>query len=114
LLRPVAAITGSGCADGTARLPHHQRCGIRSRNQCGLAFDTAQDLAAVHDSFSFDLSRVNGRHPRTLPIPATDVIDRQGEIRWAFVSSDYTAGAEPTDILAQRHASFLSNDVAPP
>ncbi|MGP3949775.1 peroxiredoxin-like family protein [Streptomyces sp. 7N604] len=68
--------------------------------QYGLAFDLPEDLAAAYDSLGFDLQRVNGGHARTLPIPATYVIDREDEIRWAFVNSDYTARAEPADILA--------------
>ncbi|GGS57136.1 hypothetical protein GCM10010206_18550 [Streptomyces cinerochromogenes] len=45
-------------------------------------------------------------HPRTLPLPlplplpATYVIDRAGTVRWAFVDTDYTARAEPADVLA--------------
>ncbi|WP_327294763.1 MULTISPECIES: peroxiredoxin-like family protein [unclassified Streptomyces] len=66
----------------------------------GLAFDLPDDLAAVYEKLGFDLERVNGGHPRTLPLPATYVIDQNGTIRWAFVQSDYTARAEPADILA--------------
>jgi peroxiredoxin len=44
--------------------------------------------------------RSNAGHARTLPLPATYVIDRQGTIRWAFVNTDYTTRAEPADILA--------------
>lgn len=58
-----------------------------------------RDLAAVYDRFGFDLQRVNGGHARTLPLPATYVIDRAGTIRWAFVDPDYTQRAEPADIL---------------
>lgn len=43
---------------------------------------------------------VNHGHSRTLPLPATYVIDPDGTIRWAFVDTDYTARAEPSDILA--------------
>ncbi|MEU8971491.1 redoxin domain-containing protein [Streptomyces monashensis] len=66
----------------------------------GLAFDLSDELAAVYDTFGFDLKRVNGGHARTLPLPATYVIDRDGVIRWAFVDTDYTRRAEPADILA--------------
>ncbi|MFF7167096.1 peroxiredoxin-like family protein [Streptomyces sp. NPDC008086] len=66
----------------------------------GLAFDLPDDLAAVYDKLGFDLQRVNDGHPRTLPLPATYVIDRDGLIRWAFVTADYTTRAEPADILA--------------
>jgi peroxiredoxin len=74
--------------------------GSDTAKQYGLAFDLPDDLAAVYDQFGFDLQRVNGRHPRTLPMPATYVLDRDGTIRWAFVDTDYTKRAEPTDILA--------------
>ncbi|GAA0482549.1 peroxiredoxin-like family protein [Streptomyces olivaceiscleroticus] len=66
----------------------------------GLAFDLPDDLAAVYDRLGFDLQHVNGGHARTLPLPATYVIDRSGTIRWAFADTDYTTRAEPADILA--------------
>ncbi|WP_327318838.1 peroxiredoxin-like family protein [Streptomyces sp. NBC_01235] len=74
--------------------------GSDTAKQYGLAFDLPDDLAAVYDRLGFDLQRVNGGHPRTLPLPATYVIDREGVIRWAFVDTDYTRRAEPADILA--------------
>ncbi|MGI5427345.1 peroxiredoxin-like family protein [Streptomyces sp. CA-179760] len=74
--------------------------GSDTAKQYGLAFDLPDDLAAVYDKLGFDLQRVNAGHPRTLPLPATYVIDRDGVIRWAFVDTDYTTRAEPADILA--------------
>ncbi|MFF8392032.1 peroxiredoxin-like family protein [Streptomyces sp. NPDC016172] len=74
--------------------------GSGTAKQYGLAFDLPDDLAAVYDKLGFDLQRVNDGHPRTLPLPATYVIDRAGVIRWAFVNTDYTTRAEPADILA--------------
>ncbi|MFJ4868645.1 peroxiredoxin-like family protein [Streptomyces sp. NPDC088757] len=74
--------------------------GSDTAKQYGLAFDLPDDLAAVYDRLGFDLQRVNGGHPRTLPLPATYVIDRDGTIRWAFVNTDYTTRAEPSDILS--------------
>ncbi|GGU29233.1 peroxiredoxin-like family protein [Streptomyces coeruleorubidus] len=73
--------------------------GSDTAKQYGLAFDLPDDLAAVYDKLGFDLQRVNDGHPRTLPLPATYVIDREGVIRWAFVNTDYTTRAEPADIL---------------
>ncbi|MEU7254464.1 peroxiredoxin-like family protein [Streptomyces rimosus] len=66
----------------------------------GIAFDLPEDLAAVYDSFGFEMQRVNGGHPRTLPLPATFVIDRTGTVRWTFADPDYVKRAEPADILA--------------
>lgn len=74
--------------------------GSDTAKQYGLAFDLPDDLMAVYDSFGIELQRVNGGHPRTLPLPATYVIDREGTIRWAFADADYTTRAEPADILA--------------
>ncbi|WBO68966.1 peroxiredoxin-like family protein [Streptomyces camelliae] len=74
--------------------------GSDTAKQYGLAFDLPDDLAAVYEKLGFDLQRVNDGHPRTLPLPATYVIDREGVIRWAFVNSDYTKRAEPSDIIA--------------
>jgi peroxiredoxin len=74
--------------------------GSDTAKQYGLAFDLPDDLAAVYDKLGFDLQRVNDGHPRTLPLPATYVIDRAGTIRWNLVNTDYTTRAEPADILA--------------
>ncbi|MFB6440925.1 peroxiredoxin-like family protein [Streptomyces sp. NPDC056411] len=74
--------------------------GSDTAREYGLAFDLPEDLAELYDSFGFDLRRVNGGHPRTLPLPATYVIDRDATIRWAFIATDYTARAEPSEILA--------------
>ncbi|MFD0688034.1 peroxiredoxin-like family protein [Actinomadura fibrosa] len=65
----------------------------------GLAFDLPDDLAAVYDELGFDLQRVNGGHPRTLPLPATYVIAPDGTVHWSFVNTDYTQRAEPSEIL---------------
>ncbi|WP_338491763.1 peroxiredoxin-like family protein [Streptomyces sp. SJL17-4] len=78
--------------------------GSDTAKQYGLAFDLPDDLAAVYDGFGIDLQHANGGHPRTLPLPATYVIDRDSTIRWAFVTSDYTQRAEPADILAALEA----------
>ncbi|WP_329224385.1 peroxiredoxin-like family protein [Streptomyces canus] len=73
--------------------------GSDTAKQYGLAVDLPDDLATVYDKLGFDLQRVNGGHPRTLPLPATYVINRDGVIRWAFVNTDYTTRAEPADLL---------------
>ncbi|WP_316744460.1 peroxiredoxin-like family protein [Streptomyces sp. MK7] len=74
--------------------------GSDTAKQYGLAFDLPDDLAAVYDRLGLDLQRVNDGHPHTLPLPATYVIDRGGVIRWAFVTTDHTTRAEPSDIVA--------------
>ncbi|MGC0312389.1 peroxiredoxin-like family protein [Kitasatospora acidiphila] len=66
----------------------------------GIAFDLSDELGGLYDQWGFDLERVNAGHSRTLPLPATFVIDRTGVIRWTFVAADYAVRAEPADILA--------------
>lgn len=73
--------------------------GSDTAKQYGLAFDLPDDLATVYDKLGFDLQRVNGGHPRTLPLPVPYVINRDGVLRWAFVNTDYTTRAEPADPL---------------
>lgn len=68
--------------------------------QYGIAFDLSDELGTLYDRLGFDLGRVNGGHSRTLPLPATFVVDRAGVIRWSFVDTDYTARAEPSDIVS--------------
>ncbi len=70
----------------------------------GIAFDLSDELGDLYDRFGFDLQRVNSGNVRTLPLPATYVIDRTGVIRWAFVTTDYTVRAEPSEIVAALHA----------
>ncbi|OEV29300.1 alkyl hydroperoxide reductase [Streptomyces nanshensis] len=74
--------------------------GSDTAKQYGLAYDLPDDLAGVYDELGFDLQRVNGGHARTLPLPATYVIDQAGTIRWAFADTDYTRRAEPADIIS--------------
>ena len=74
--------------------------GLTTAKDYGLAFDLPDDLAAVYDGLGIDLHRANGGHARSLPIPATYVVDRTATIRWAYVDADYTTRAEPADILA--------------
>ncbi|MBZ4324058.1 AhpC/TSA family protein [Streptomyces sp. SCA2-4] len=74
--------------------------GCETAARYGLAFDLPDDLADVYDELGFDLKRVNNGHRRTLPMPATYVIDAEGVIRWSFVAADYAVRAEPDDIVA--------------
>jgi peroxiredoxin len=50
-------------------------------------------------SFKVDLTERNGDDSGTLPLAATFVLDRDGIIRWEFVSADYRKRAEPSDVI---------------
>ncbi|MEV5506718.1 peroxiredoxin-like family protein [Streptomyces orinoci] len=74
--------------------------GSRVAASYGIAFELSGELGGKYDEFGFDLARVNAGHARTLPLPATFVIDGEGTVRWSFVDTDYTVRAEPAEILS--------------
>lgn len=47
-----------------------------------------------------DVAEINGTAVGEVPVPATYVVDTTGVIRFAFVDANYTARAEPDDVLA--------------
>jgi peroxiredoxin len=51
-----------------------------------------------------DVAEFNGAAEPEVPLPATYVADRDGVIRYAHVSADYTRRAEPEEILAATRA----------
>ena len=63
----------------------------------------------LHKAFGADLPAVNGATNWDLPVPATFVIDRAGRIAWAHVDSNYTARAEPADIVVAVRAAQRGN-----
>jgi peroxiredoxin len=50
--------------------------------------------------FQNDPREQNADHSRSLPVPATFVIDRDGVVRAAFVSADWRSRPEPSSIIA--------------
>lgn len=50
--------------------------------------------------FHNDPREQNANHSRSLPVPATFVVDQAGIVRYAFVPADWRIRAEPADILA--------------
>lgn len=66
----------------------------------GLVFTLPAELRPIYESFGIDVAGHNGDETFELPCPATYVIDASGKIEYAFVHSDYTLRAEPSDLLA--------------
>ena len=75
----------------------------------GIAFSMNAAEQELHKAFGADLPAVNGATNWDLPVPATFVIDRAGRIAWAHVDSNYTARAEPADIVAAVRAAQRGN-----
>ena len=68
----------------------------------GLVHEVPAELNAVYAGNGFDLAGDNAQAPDdiTLPLPATYVIGRDGTVRFAAVSADYTERADPDEVLA--------------
>lgn len=70
-----------------------------------LQFTLSGDLEDLQvNVFHNDPANQNADHSRSLPVPATFVIDRDGVVRAAFVSADWRYRPEPADIVAALEA----------
>jgi peroxiredoxin len=70
-----------------------------------VQFTLSGDLEDLQvNVFQNDPAAQNADHSRSLPVPATFVIDRDGTVRWAFISADWRQRAEPADVLAALRA----------
>jgi peroxiredoxin len=65
----------------------------------GVVYALTDDVAASYNA-GFGLNKVNGDTSNKLPLAATYVIDTNGIITYAFLDADYTARAEPLEILS--------------
>jgi peroxiredoxin len=74
--------------------------GSHVARQFGVAYDEPAGMAELHNTFGVRISDFNGGDDKTLPIPATFVIDQQGKIAWVNADFDYTRRSEPLDVLA--------------
>ena len=73
--------------------------GITVAKAYGLVFSMNDAEQTLHKDFGADLPAINEAANWDLPVPATYVIDRAGNIAWAFVEANYTTRAEPADVL---------------
>ena len=74
--------------------------GNQTARAYGLVFTLPEDLRKIYLQFGIDLPKHNGDDTWTLPLPARYIIDRDGTIRSAEVSVDYTVRPEPEDTIA--------------
>jgi peroxiredoxin len=69
-------------------------------SQYGVAWKVPEFLIEhMKKDRKLDLEAINNGNGSILPIPATFVIDRDGEITWRFVDVDYRTRSEPDDII---------------
>lgn len=70
-----------------------------------LHFTLSGDLEDLQvNVFHNDPADQNADHSRSLPVPGTFVIDRDGIVRAAFVSADWRYRPEPAEIIAALEA----------
>jgi peroxiredoxin len=74
--------------------------GNKVAERFGIVFAVPDDVHNRYERFGIDLDTWNADGKRTLPLPATYVLDTDGTIVHAFVEEDYTLRAEPAEVLA--------------
>src|SRR5215510_6048126 len=75
--------------------------GLKVAEAFGLAFTLPSYLEELYRSFGKTLDKFHGEPAYRLPLPARYVVDRQGQIRAADVTADYTVRPDPEKTLAQ-------------
>ena len=68
--------------------------------QFGLVFEFPDYLKTVYSQFGNKLDQFHGESAYRLPMPARYIVDRQGVIRSANVSPDYTVRPEPSETVS--------------
>jgi peroxiredoxin len=72
---------------------------LKTAEQFRLVFTLPDYLRELYKSFGSTLDRFNDEPEYRLPMPARYVVDKQGIIRAAEVSADYTIRPEPAETL---------------
>ncbi len=75
--------------------------GNKLAKQCGLVFTLPESLRPIYDAWEIDIPGHNGDSSFELPIPATYIIDSNGDVRYAHIDMDYTKRLEPDIIIEQ-------------
>lgn len=75
----------------------------------GVGFELPPQLIDLYGRVGHDLPVLNGNGRWVLPVPATYVIDREGNVVFAHIEADYRERAEPALVLdALAHARDAS------
>jgi peroxiredoxin len=64
-----------------------------------IVYQLSPDVNEKYKGFGVDLVRQNDTETPDLPLSATYVINKSGEIMYAFLEPDYKKRAEPADII---------------
>ena len=78
--------------------------GNKVSTQYGVAFTLDKRLQPLYKQYGINLETDNGDNSQVLPLPATFVANRQGEVVFSFVDADYTKRVEPSEVIAAINA----------
>ena len=81
------------------RFPLLSDAGNNLARQFELAYRVPDEQQAVYQRAFVNLAFVNGDKSWELPIPATYIIDRDGNVLYASANEDYAERLEPEDIV---------------
>src|ERR1700727_2837250 len=81
------------------RFPLLSDAGNNLARQFGLTYRVPDEQRAVYQRAFVNLPFVNGDKSWELPIPATYIIDRDGNVLYASANEDYAVRPEPGDIV---------------
>jgi peroxiredoxin len=81
------------------RFPLLSDSGNQVARQFGLVYRVPEDQQAIFRRSFINLPLANGDESWELPIPATYIVEQDGQLTYASVDPDYTARPEPTEIL---------------
>ncbi|TYB74558.1 AhpC/TSA family protein [Bizionia gelidisalsuginis] len=73
--------------------------GNKIAKEYGIVFKLTDEVAEMYNK-SFDMNGYNGDKSNELPLAATYIINKSGEIIYAFLDADYRNRAEPSEITA--------------
>jgi peroxiredoxin len=66
----------------------------------GLVFALSEEMQQTYLHLGLNVPEANGDNSWELPVPATYVVDRKRNIRFAHVDVNHTARAEPEEVLS--------------
>src|SRR5579871_5183589 len=82
------------------RFPLLSDAGNQVARHFGLVYSVPDEQRQVYRSAFVNLPFANGDESWELPIPATYILGREGEVVYASANADYANRPEPVDILA--------------
>ena len=94
----LSTLSDQAIEDNKLGFPIWEDKNYRLASKFGLTYQVDPEMKALMLKWGIDLSLRTFSGDFVLPIPATYIIDKNHEIRYAFLEEDYTERAEPQDV----------------